>query len=104
MNPATRLNRKIMHVAIATLLWIGVAVTGSSCAWLQDVRDEKKGIQLGSLKVAPGYQVAILATGLPKARPMAIGARGTLFVGSSSGNVYALSLRHYPAEQSRRQQ
>ena len=92
MNLTTRLNSQLMHVTTAALLWVAVAAAVSSCAWLQDVRDEKKGIQLQSLKAPPGYQISVLATGVPKARHMAMGERGTLFVGSSAGNVYALSL------------
>ena len=91
MNLISRLNSKLMRVTTSGLLWIAIAAAVSSCAWLQDVRDEKKGIQLQSLKAPPGYQISLLATGVPKARHMAIGARGTLFVGSSTGNVYALS-------------
>ena len=91
MNATARLNSKIKGVASAAFLWGGVALV-SSCAWLQDVRDEKEGIQLQSLQTPVGYQVTVLATGLPKARSMAMGARRTLFVGSSAGNVYALSL------------
>ena len=64
----------------------------SGCGWLQDRRDENKGIQLQSLKVPEGYRVAVLARDLPKARHMALGSRGTLFVGSTAGNVYALTL------------
>jgi glucose/arabinose dehydrogenase len=64
----------------------------SGCGWLQDRRDENKGIQLQSLKVPPGYRVAVLARDLPKARHLALGPRGTLFVGSTAGNVYALTL------------
>lgn len=92
MNFITRFNMKITHAASASSLLMALAVAVSSCAWLQDVRDEKKGIQLQSLKAPPGYQVAVLATDVPEARQMAIGVRGTLFVGSSAGNVYALSL------------
>ncbi|MEO5861750.1 MAG: PQQ-dependent sugar dehydrogenase [Burkholderiales bacterium] len=77
---------------VSALLWVVTAVAVSSCAFVQDWRDEKKGIQLESLKVPSGYQVAVFATGLPKARHMALGTQGTLFVGSSGGNVYALSL------------
>jgi glucose/arabinose dehydrogenase len=64
----------------------------SGCGALQDWRDENKGIRLESLRVPPGYRVAVLATGLPKARHMVMGSDGTLFVGSMAGNVYALSI------------
>ena len=75
-----------------TLLAVATAVIVSGCGTLQDWRDENKGIQLASLKAPPGYRVTVLATDLPKARHMVMGANGTLFVGSMAGNVYALSL------------
>ncbi len=76
----------------AVLMLAAVAWASTACGTLQDFRDSNPGIQLSSLKTAPGYTVDVLATGLPKARHMAIGSNGTLFVGSSSGQVYAVSL------------
>lgn len=76
----------ITALAAAMLAWV------SGCATLQDWRDENKGIQLSSLKAAPGYSVSLFASDLPKARHMVMGAKGTLFVGSMAGNVYALTL------------
>ena len=82
----------ITRRARSLFLWAGIAGALSSCGTLQDWRDENKGIQLGSLKAPAGYQVTVLATGLPKARHMAMGGQGTLFIGSMEGNVYALTL------------
>lgn len=76
----------------SALLGLALVTTIAGCATLQDWRDENKGIQLASLKAPPGYRVSVLATDLPKARHMVMGANGTLFVGSMAGNVYALSL------------
>lgn len=43
------------------------------------------------IKVPPGFSVDVYATGVRNARQMALGAKGTLFVGSrSAGNVYAV--------------
>ena len=75
-----------------TLFAVAVGALMSGCATLQDWRDENKGIQLASLKTAPGYRVSLLATDMPKARHMVMGAKGTLFVGSMAGNVYALTM------------
>lgn len=74
------------------LFAVAITASMSGCATLQDWRDENKGIQLASLKTAPGYQVSVLATDMPKARHMVMGSKGTLFVGSMAGNVYALSM------------
>ena len=79
------------HVA-ATLAITAMAVSISGCCSIQDWRDENKGIQIGSLKAPAGYRVAVLASNLPKARHMAMGTDGTLFVGSMAGNVYALTM------------
>ena len=87
----------------ALVLMFGLAVTvlASGCATLQDWRDENKGIQLASLKPAPGYRVSVLATDMPKARHMVMGAKGTLFVGSMAGNVYALTMNGSTVAQKR---
>jgi hypothetical protein len=54
MNLISRLTSKLMRVTTGALLWIAIAAAVCSCAWLQDVRDEKKGIQLQSLKAPLG--------------------------------------------------
>lgn len=74
------------------LLLVVFAITMAGCATLQDWRDENKGIQLSALKTAPGYRVDLFARDLPSARHMVMGSKGTLFVGSMAGNVYALTI------------
>lgn len=91
MQTPRRSTRTIKRTG-AAILWAAIAVAVSACGTLQDWRDENKGIQLENLKVPPGYRVTVLATGMPKARHMAMGTEGTLFVGSMAGNVYALGL------------
>lgn len=91
MRTNVSIPQKITRVA-SNALYAGALATLASCGSLQDWRDENKGIQLASLKTAPGYRVAVLATGLPKARHMVMGSEGTLFVGSMDGNVYALKM------------
>ncbi len=81
----------VSHHASATI-GFALAATLSGCAWFTDFREEHKGIQLETLKAAPGFKVSVYATELPKARQMALGSRGTLFVGSNDGNVYALTI------------
>lgn len=87
--------------AISALFVVAIAATMSGCATLQDWRDENKGIQLASLKTALGYQVSVLATDMPKARHMVMGSKGTLFVGSMAGNVYALTMNSNVVAQKR---
>ena len=92
MHDLARVSSRRLHLARA-LLGPALAMLVSSCGWLQDRVDENKGIQLDRLTAPAGWQVSLLASGLPKARHMVMGERGTLFVGSSDGNVYALSLQ-----------
>ena len=83
---------KLTTRARSALIGVATVAALTGCGSFQDWRDENKGIQLESLKTAPGYRVAVLATGLPKARHMVMGSEGTLFVGSMDGNVYALKM------------
>ena len=87
---------KIARLALAALIATG-AIALPGCSWVkgyvQDKMDEEPGIRLAQLKPADGYRVEVLATQLPKARHMALGAKGTLFVGSMAGNVYAITLQ-----------
>lgn len=71
------------------------AVAMASCSWVkgtvQDKQDEKPGIRLESLRAPEGHSVSVWATDLPKARHLAQGPDGLVFVGSMAGNVYALN-------------
>jgi glucose/arabinose dehydrogenase len=50
------------------------------------------GIHLDKIKLPPGFGIGIYAENVPNARTMALGAKGTLFVGSrNAGAVYALT-------------
>ena len=90
--------RRAIGFAVALTVLLSAGLSG--CGFYQDWRDENKGIQLDVLKAPPGYQVSVLASGLPKARHMVMGSAGTLFVGSMAGNVYALSLNGSAVTQS----
>lgn len=96
------LNLTQLRLSLVRLgLGFAAALTLSACSFYQDWRDENKGIQLESLRAPPGYKVSLLASGLPKARHMVLGAGGTLFVGSTAGNVYALTLADNAVAQQR---
>jgi len=48
-------------------------------------------LPLDAIRLPPGFQISVYAANVPNARAMALGARGTVFVGSMrAGNVYAL--------------
>jgi glucose/arabinose dehydrogenase len=52
--------------------------------------DEKE-IPVASLKAPPGFEVTLWASGMPNARSMVFGTKGTLFVGTRfPGTVYAV--------------
>ncbi len=91
--------RRAIGFAVALTVLLSAGLSG--CGFYQDWRDENKGIQLDVLKAPPGYQVSVLASGLPKARHMVMGSAGTLFVGSMAGNVYALTLNGSTVTQQR---
>ncbi len=49
------------------------------------------GLRPDEIKLPPGFSIAVYSAAVPGARSMAIGTKGTLFVGSrSEGKVYAL--------------
>src|SRR5262245_11242064 len=45
---------------------------------------------LDTIKLPPGFTINIYADNVKNAREMTLGTRGTLFVGSQTGNVYAV--------------
>ena len=48
-------------------------------------------LSLDRIKLPPGFEIHLYATGVPNARSMALGPNGTLFVGTmDEGNVYAV--------------
>ena len=52
---------------------------------------DAKEIPVSNLKAPPGFEVTLWASGMPNARSMAVGSKGTLFVGSRfPGAVYAV--------------
>ncbi|HSN19333.1 MAG TPA: sorbosone dehydrogenase family protein, partial [Usitatibacter sp.] len=49
-------------------------------------------IELERLKLPPGFEVSVFAENVPGARSMALGDKGTLFLGTiGEGRVYAIA-------------
>ena len=46
--------------------------------------------RLGELRVPPGFHISVYASGVSDARSLALGEKGTLFVGSGEDKVYAV--------------
>lgn len=50
-----------------------------------------RGLPLDNIKLPPGFEINLFADNVPNARSMAVGEKGTIFVGThSAGKVYAL--------------
>jgi glucose/arabinose dehydrogenase len=79
------------HRVRRKLAAIGVAALAAGCGSSAAQRPPPERIQL-----PPGFRIEVLAE-VPNARSLALGPRGTLFVGSrSGGKVHALELQHDP--------
>ena len=50
-------------------------------------------LPIESIRLPPGFRIALYADGVPNARAMAVSPSGTLFVGTSGGEVYAIPNR-----------
>src|SRR5436190_20607244 len=46
--------------------------------------------RLDDIKLPPGFRISIYAEGMERSRSLAMGARGTLFVGTTGSNVFAI--------------
>jgi glucose/arabinose dehydrogenase len=69
---------------IRTLLLVATSLAYATAALAADIALER-------LKLPPGFHVEVFARGVPNARSMALGEKGTLFVGSmGAGSVYAI--------------
>ena len=70
-------------VRLLTLLLVALAA-------IQSPQPTDK-LPLNEIKLPPGFTIEVYATGVANARQMALGEKGTLFVGSrTAGNVYAV--------------
>ena len=49
-------------------------------------------LPLERIRLPAGFSISVFADNVPSAREMALGAKGTLFVGSMRGSVYALTI------------
>jgi glucose/arabinose dehydrogenase len=46
---------------------------------------------LADIQLPPGFHISLYADGMPEARSLALGEKGTLFVGTSADKVYAVA-------------
>ena len=77
-----------MRRAVRIAVWGGVALLAAAVLWL---RGCGTGRQLDALHLPPGFTIAVYADSVTDARSLALGDRGTVFVGSrDAGVVYAV--------------
>jgi glucose/arabinose dehydrogenase len=50
---------------------------------------------LDTIKLPPGFAISVYAREVPSARQMALGSRGTVFVGSNTGSIFAVVDRNH---------
>ncbi|HEV8264692.1 MAG TPA: PQQ-dependent sugar dehydrogenase [Gemmatimonadales bacterium] len=76
------------RTVVRIVVWGTTAALAVAVLWLRGCGARR---QLGALKVPPGFTIALYADSVPNARSLALGDRGTVFVGSREGGVvYAL--------------
>src|SRR6266487_4649032 len=77
-----------MRRVIRITVWGGLALLAAAVLWLRGCGTAR---QLDALRVPSGFRIALYADSVPDARSLALGDRGTVFVGSrDAGVVYAL--------------
>jgi glucose/arabinose dehydrogenase len=76
------------RIAVRVVVWGATALLVGAALWLRGCGARR---QLTSLRLPPGFTIALYADSVPDARSLALGDRGTVFVGSrEAGVVYAL--------------
>ena len=74
-------------IALSLLFFVLFTPGLSSCAPARG----RQGVHLNEIQLPPGFQIDIYADKVENARSMAVGDKGTLFVGTRrAGNVYAI--------------
>ena len=76
-----------LRIAVLLALSLGLFAAGDSAALSADEIEAK----LESIKLPPGFAIALYADGLPNARCIAVGDKGTVFISTrNEKKVYAL--------------
>jgi len=83
------LHIKIRYLAMSILQTMNIAFL--LAMFFSPLHADKLSNKLNTIKLPPGFHIDIYASGIKGARSLAIGQRGTIFIGSrSNGKVYAL--------------
>lgn len=76
---------------IRTVITAAALPFAVGCGVLAPPRGCRAQVRLQSLSLPPGFTISLYASGVEGARSLALGAQGTVFVGTrNEGNVYAL--------------
>ena len=79
----------LLHKTYSLAAIAGV-ILGWASSWTETAAAQK--VSASELKLPPGFSIEVWADDVPNARTMALGDKGTLFVGSrEAGKLYALS-------------
>jgi glucose/arabinose dehydrogenase len=78
-----------LKAAVRAGKWMAIASAGT-LAWSVPVTAQST-LPLERIRLPPGFVIELVARA-PSARAMSWGTQGTLFVGSTNGNVYAITL------------
>ena len=76
-----------MRNAVRIAVWGMTALLIAAVVWLRGCGQPRR---LGALSLPRGFAIALYADSVPDARSLALGDRGTVFVGTRSGTVYAV--------------
>ncbi|WP_287127878.1 sorbosone dehydrogenase family protein [Candidatus Cyanaurora vandensis] len=69
--------------------WLGWLLV--ACGWLGRPALSREALPLNQIKLPPGFKISLYAPEVPGARSLALGPKGTIFVGTrATGKVYAL--------------
>ncbi|MEJ2500517.1 MAG: hypothetical protein P8Y65_05210 [Campylobacterales bacterium] len=84
------MHRSSFYTGAAAVLGIGIFLGARLFTPLQaDERFQK----LENIRLPDGFKIALFAQNVPGARSLALGERGTIFIGTrGAGNVYAASI------------
>src|SRR5262245_9953678 len=88
--PSTMPPPRPTFLATPTLLAILVAAASCGAAACGAAAAGRSTLPLDRIKVPAGFRVTLFTADVPGARSMTLGGKGTLFVGTQKGSVYAV--------------
>ena len=85
-GPDQSQEKEVMRRSVLITLSVGIF-----CVLMAPLIWSEEKLSIEKIKLPLGFKIGVYAAGVPNARSMTLGAKGTLFVGTrTEGNVYAL--------------